>query len=147
MTTKDPYRAPRLFTRFAAALTALLLSAAYAGCEEGPPSEIQSYTDSAGRSCSVDLADISLTATCDADPSALVSCDSGQEPGFVLHDDYDFDTMIYTRRSCAACIDREAHQTFIGDSCATVECETDDDCLNRDGDVRPFACSSGVCLK
>lgn len=129
-----------------AATAALALLLALAGCEEGEPSEIQSYTDSAGRSCTVDLADISRTATCDADPSALVTCEAGREAGFVVSDDYDFDTMVSTRRSCAACIDRAARETLIGE-CATVECTTDDDCLNRDGDVRPFECSAGTCLR
>lgn len=146
MTTNERIRARRTIMG-CAALTALVLCAALAGCEGGEPADVQSYTDSAGRSCSVDLADISLTATCDADPTALVSCEAGQEAAFVLYDDYDFDTMIYTRQSCAACVDRASHQTFVSDSCATVECTTDDDCLNRDGDTRPFACSSGICLR
>ena len=146
MTTNDPHRARRFLTRCAAALAALALAVAYGGCEEGPPSEIQSYTDGAGRSCSVDLAEITLEATCDADASALVTCQAGQEPVFVLHDDYDFDTMIYTRQSCTACIDREARMTYIG-TCSNVECAADMDCLNRDGDVTPFACTGGVCMK
>ena len=81
-----------------------------------------------------------------ADASALVTCEAGQEPVFVLHDDYDFETMIYTRQSCTGCIDRAARMTYIG-TCANVECTTDDDCLNRDGDVTPFACTGGTCLK
>lgn len=128
-----------------AALAALVSAVAIAGCEGGD-SEVASYTDAAGRSCTVDLSDISLTATCDVDPSTLVSCGGTNEPAFVLSDDYDFDTMIYTRESCTACVDREAHQTLIVD-CATVDCTTDDDCLNRDGDLHPFACSSGVCRR
>lgn len=123
---------------------ALLLGGAFAGCEGGGPSEVVSYTDSAGRSCTVDLADISRTATCDAEPG--LTCPDGQEAAFVLSDDYDFDTMIYTRESCTACIDRAAHETFI-DSCVTVECATDDDCLNRDGDIVPYACAGGVCTR
>jgi hypothetical protein len=130
----------------ATAIASLALLTVMAGCEEGQPSEVQSYTDTAGRSCTVDLADISLTATCDADPSALAMCTGGQEAGFVMSDDYDFETMISTRRSCAACIDRAARETYIGE-CANVECTTDADCLNRDGDVRPFECSSGTCLR
>lgn len=145
MTSGRGVGARSTMTRWAAAAV-LSLAAALVGCEEEDPSEVQSYTDSAGRSCTVDLADISLTATCDADASAIVTCEAGQEAGFVLSDDYDFDTMISTRRSCAACIDRAARQTFVG-PCATVECTTDDDCLNRDGDVRPFECSGGTCFR
>lgn len=126
-------------------MAALIASVAWAGCEEeGPPSEVVSYTDTAGRSCTVDLAEISRTATCDAEP--ISTCSGGQEGGFVLHDSYDFDTEITTRQSCTACIDREASTTFIGE-CANVECTTDADCLNRDGDVRPFVCTSGTCLR
>jgi hypothetical protein len=130
--------------RFSAVCAALVFSAAALGCEVDDGSDVQSYTDSAGRSCTVDLGDISLTATCDADASGLIACDTG-EPGFVLYDDYDFETMISTRESCTACIDRAAHMTYIGDSCATVECATDLDCLNREGDVRPFVCTGGIC--
>ncbi|MBX3273691.1 MAG: hypothetical protein KF729_25730 [Sandaracinaceae bacterium] len=119
----------------------------HAGCETDEPTDVQSYTDSAGRSCSVDLADITLVASCDADPGALVSCEVGQEPAFVLHDDYDFDTMITTRRSCPACIDRAARMTYVASSCATVQCTADADCLNRDGDVRPFPCAAGICTR
>ncbi len=127
------------------ASVALLLAPALAGCEGEGYSEVRSYVDSAGRSCTVDLADISLTATCDADPAAAITCDGGREAAFVLYDDYDFDTMVTTRMSCPACIDREAHESYIGDPCATVSCETDDDCLNRDGDTHPLVCASGVC--
>lgn len=126
-------------------LVSLLVGGAVAGCGGDEPSEVVSYTDNAGRSCTIDLAEISRTATCDVDPSTLVSCE-GTEAAIVLSDDYDFDTMIYTRESCTACVDREAHQTLIVD-CATVDCTTDDDCLNRDGDLHPFACSSGVCRR
>ena len=146
MTTTSVVRWSRS-ARWSAAVAALLLGAAYAGCEADGPSEVVSYTDSAGRSCSVDLADITLVASCDADPRASVSCEAGQEPVFVLHDDYDLDTMISIRRSCPACIDRAARMTFLSSSCATVQCRVDDDCLNRDGDVRPFPCVGGSCVR
>lgn len=125
---------------------AIALLAVLIGCEETEPSDVQSYTDSAGRSCTVDLAEISRTATCDADPTMLTTCTDDQEAAFVVHDDYDFDTMVSTRRSCVACINRAARETLIG-ACATVECTADADCLNRDGDVRPFECSSGTCVR
>ena len=145
--TKTGSKARRMMTRCAVALTALLLASALAACEEEGYSEVVSYTDSAGRSCTVDLADISLTATCDADPSAAITCEAGREAAFVLYDSYDFDTMIYTRESCPACVDRAAHETGIGDPCANVTCASDDDCLNRDGDTRPFACTGGICQR
>lgn len=124
---------------------AVLLATMLAGCETEGPSDVRSYTDSAGRSCTVDISDISLTATCDADPSALVSCEADQEPAFVVNQDYDFDTRIYTLRSCAACVDRAAQTTYVGDACATVECTTDDDCLNHEGSSNPYTCTGGIC--
>lgn len=144
MTNERGTRARRTILRVGAVLAALVASAAWAGCEGGQPSEVVSYTDTAGRSCTVDLSDISLTATCDAEP--ISTCPAGQEGGFVLHDDFDFDTDISTRQSCTACIDRAASMTFIGD-CANVECTTDADCLNREGDVVPFVCTGGTCFR
>lgn len=125
------------------AAAALFLAMGIAGCGEG---DVRSYTDSAGRSCTVDLADISLTATCDVDASTLITCSGGQEAAITVYEDYDFDTMIYTLESCPACVDAASHTSNIGDGCATVECTTDDDCLNQDGTTRPFVCTGGVCL-
>ncbi|WP_236518932.1 hypothetical protein [Sandaracinus amylolyticus] len=65
--------------------------------------DVRSYTDSAGRSCTVDRFDISYTATCDADPTSVVTCTDSP-------------------------------------SCATVDCETDLDCLHD-----RYACTGGVC--
>lgn len=109
------------------------------GCAEEEPMEIRSYVDGAGRSCSVDVHDISGTAMCDADPSALVTCDVGQDPEFVLSDDYDFETEIWTLESCTGCVDREARETYIQD-CVNVTCTTDADCV-RDN----YDCTSGIC--
>ncbi|MGE0791349.1 MAG: hypothetical protein AB7S26_37085 [Sandaracinaceae bacterium] len=122
--------------RMVAALAALL---ALPACEEGEPADVRPYTDSAGRSCNVDLNDISGTAMCDVDASTLISCDGAQEPGIVTQDDFDFDTMIWTLESCTGCIDRAAHQTFIGD-CANIECTLDADCL-----YLQYTCRGGIC--
>ena len=122
------------------AITALALATALPGCADEAPSEVESYIDSAGRSCSVDLADISRTATCDAEPSW--SCNEGQEAAFILSDDYDFATGIWTQRSCGACIDRAERTSFVvSEACANVSCETDADCLTE-----RFTCMGGACL-
>lgn len=118
-----------------------------AACEIDDGSEVVSYTDSAGRSCTVDLGDISLTATCDADPAEAIDCTAPATAQFVVYDSYDFDTMISIRQSCPACVNRDEMMSFIGDPCATVECATDADCLNREGDTNPFECSGGVCMR
>lgn len=139
-------RTPRMIRRTASIALVLLLGTAFPGCGDEEPSEVVSYTDSAGRSCTVDLWDITLTAMCDVDPSTIISCEGGQEPALVLHNDYDFDTMISTRQSCTACVDHANHQTYIG-TCANVECTTDDDCLNSEGEVTPYTCGSGICTR
>lgn len=109
------------------------------GCADEEPVDIRPYTDSAGRSCNVDVHDVSGTATCDADASALITCDTGQDAEFVINDDYDFDVMIWTLESCTGCVDREARQTFIG-VCANIECVSDTDCV-RDN----YMCNGGIC--
>lgn len=103
---------------------------------------VVSYVDSAGRSCTVDTYDISATASCDVDPSALVTCEAGHEPAIVVDQDYDFETMIWTLRSCGACVDRAERMTYlgVGDTCANVTCETDADCV-----YERFTCESGTC--
>jgi hypothetical protein len=143
MTTNDGSRGVSVTARRAIqvtmALAALLLG--NAGCGSETHSEIRSYVDSAGRSCTTDVADISGTATCDADPVALTSCASGQEAAFVVNDDYDFDVEIWSLESCAGCVDRAAHQTFIASgTCSLISCETDEDCLHDN-----YMCMSGVC--
>jgi hypothetical protein len=121
------------------AIVSLVLAGAIAGCEGDDAAVIESYVDSAGRSCTVDLHDISQTATCDVAPTA--TCEAGQEPAIVVDDDYDFETMIYTLESCEACVDREERMTYIGfDACANVTCETDDDCL-----YDRYTCTGGIC--
>lgn len=134
-------RATDRVARVVLVVAAFALASPTFGCAGDDPHEIRPYTDSAGRSCNVDVADISSTATCDADPSALITCDTGQEASFVLSDDYDVDTTIWTLESCAGCIDRAAHQTFIGGTtCASVECDTDVDCVHDN-----YHCTSGFC--
>lgn len=109
------------------------------GCGPEERMDVRPYTDSAGRSCNVDLEDISQTASCDVDPSTVVTCAGSEEPSFVLDDGFDFDTDIWTLRSCSACIDRPARMTYIRD-CATVECVEDADCLKT-----PYTCRGGLC--
>lgn len=109
------------------------------GCGPEDRSDVRPYTDSAGRSCNVDLGDISQTATCDVDASTLITCETGREAGIVLDDDFDFDAEIWTLRSCTACIDRSARMTYIGD-CATVDCVEDADCLKTS-----YSCRAGLC--
>ena len=59
----------------------------------------------------------------------------------MLDDDYDFETEIWTLRSCGACIDRAARTTYTDSaSCATVDCDTDLDCLHE-----RYTCTGGVC--
>lgn len=127
--------------RFALALT-IAAPFALAGCESGGrAADVHSYVDSSGRSCTVDANDISGTATCDASAAALVSCTSGTEAGFVLNDDYDFMTHVWTLESCAGCIDRPNHMTTIqSTSCATITCTADMDCIHS-----AYTCMSGVC--
>lgn len=121
---------------------ALVLTLSLApGCEGDAPADIHSYVDSAGRSCTVDANDISGTASCDADPGALVTCEAGKDPVFTLDDDYDFTTHVWTLRSCAGCIDRPNHTTGIESStCASVTCSADADCIRGS-----YACTSGLC--
>jgi len=121
---------------------AMVCGALVAGCESDAPGMVVSYVDSAGRSCSVDVIDISATASYDVDPSTLVTCEAGQEPAMVTHSDHDFETMITTLRSCGACVDRAMRTTYIGlgESCADVTCETDADCV-----YDRYACDGGVC--
>lgn len=122
-------------------LTALFVVAIVPGCESEHPSEIHSYVDAAGRSCTVDIADISGTASCDVDASTLVTCEAGQEAEIVINDDYDFETRIWTLESCPACVDRAERTSFIASAgCALVECDTDMDCM-----YERYTCQSGVC--
>ena len=123
------------------AVTMLVLAAVQMGCESEDPAEIRSYTDSAGRSCTVDIHDISHTATCDADPAALADCAEGTEAAFTVSDDYDFETEIWTVESCAGCVNRAEMETYIvSESCAPVTCETDDDCVFQNP-----RCMGGIC--
>ena len=82
--------------RFALVVLALTLPLAplSGGCGGDDPAEVHSYVDSAGRSCTVDVHDISGTATCDASASAAVTCAAGTEPVFVTSDDVDADTPV-----------------------------------------------------
>jgi hypothetical protein len=115
---------------------------AYAACgEEGAPVEIHSYIDASGRSCSTDVNDISGLADCDADPTAATTCTAPQTAEFVVNDDFDFETRIWTLESCAACVDRAERTSYIdSDTCATITCETDADCLQD-----RYTCMAGVC--
>ncbi len=109
------------------------------GCGEEDASDVRPYTDTAGRSCNVDLEDISMTATCDVAPSSLISCEAEREAAIVVDDGYDSDTRIWTLRSCTACIDRPARRTYVGD-CALVECVEDADCMKAN-----YMCRGGAC--
>ena len=122
---------------------ALTLVTAAPACESEEPTDIVSYTDSAGRSCTVDRADITEVATCDADPATLVTCEAGQEPVIVVHSSHDFETDVTTLQSCGACIDRAARMTFVASTtCANVDCALDMDCVY---DV--YTCTGGVCQR
>lgn len=113
------------------ALAGLLGGALIGGCEVDDGAVIVSYVDSAGRSCTVDVHDITAAATCDVDPATLVTCEADQEPAIVVDSDYDFETEVWTLRSCGGCIDRAERTTYLGlgETCATVTCETDADCV------------------
>lgn len=125
------------------AIAAIACASAVAGCEEGEPAMVVSYVDSAGRSCTVDVYDISQTASCDVDPSTLVTCEAGQEAAIVVNDDYDFETRIYTLESCAGCVDRAARMTYLSsDLCVNVTCETDADCI-----YERYTCQTGICRR
>jgi hypothetical protein len=111
------------------------------GCDGDSPTEIHSFVDSAGRSCTVDAHDISGTSTCDASPAPLVTCASGTDPVFVVNDDYDFMTHVWTLESCAGCIDRPNHTTNISaPTCATITCTTNADCFHGS-----YTCMAGAC--
>ncbi len=128
-------------TRFALVPALALALALAPGCAGDDPAEVHSYVDSAGRSCTVDVHDISGTATCDASASAAVTCAPGTEPVFVTNDDVDFETHIWTLESCAGCIDRPNHTTNISaPTCANITCETDADCLGGN-----YRCMGGSC--
>lgn len=129
--------------RLGLVVMAMAALVALPACEEEEGSDIVSYTDSAGRSCSVDLADVAEIATCDVDASALFTCEAGQDPEFTTNPDHDFDTGITTLESCGACVDRPAHMSFIvSDTCATIECEVDMDCL-----YLGYTCGGGRCTR
>lgn len=120
-------------------VAAVAMAVGSAACEEEEPSEIVSFTDSSGRSCTVDLHDISGTAICDADAAPLVSCEAGQEAAFSLGPSFDRDTMISTLQNCAACVDRAEMMTFVAsETCANVECAVDMDCP-----YNGYSCSAG----
>ena len=124
---------------FYAALCLVLL--ALPACGEDEPTDIQSYVDSAGRSCTVDANDIRQAATCDADPAPIASCPAGQEASFVVGDDVDFETRVWTLENCVGCIDPAERTTYVTPgSCTNVTCETDDDCI-----YLRYTCMGGIC--
>jgi hypothetical protein len=111
------------------------------GCDGDSPTEIHSFVDSAGRSCTVDAHDISGTSTCDVQASTVVTCSSGNEAAFTIDDDYDFMTHVWTLRNCGSCVDRPNHMTFVeAPTCATITCTSNADCFHGS-----YTCMSGVC--
>lgn len=110
-------------------------------CGGDDPTDVQSYIDGAGRSCTVDANDIVQAATCDADPAPIAGCSPSQEASFVVSDDVDFETHVWTLRSCVACLDRPAHMTYVTfGSCTNITCETDADCI-----YDRYTCMAGIC--
>ena len=127
----------------AIALAGLLTGALIGGCEVDDGSMIVSYVDAAGRSCTVDVDDITGIASCDVDAATLITCEADQEPAMVIGSDHDFETGVWTLRSCAGCVDRAERTTYLGlgDTCAPVTCETDADCV-----YERYTCEEdGVC--
>lgn len=143
MNTLDA-RSSSILTRRAGqwvAVSMLALAGLHMGCESDSPAEIRSFTDSAGRSCTVDLHDISHTSTCDVEAASLITCEGGDEAAFTVSDSYDFETEIWTVESCAGCVNRAEMETYIAsETCAPVTCDTDDDCVFQNP-----RCMGGIC--
>jgi hypothetical protein len=112
------------------------------GCDDGSaPTEIHSYVDSTGRSCTVDANDITSVATCDVSASTILTCATGTEAVFVTNPAYDTMTHVWSLQSCAGCIDRTNHRTNIeATSCANITCVNASDCIESS-----YMCVAGVC--
>ncbi len=107
----------------------------FAACSSDSTKDVRPYTDQAGHMCTVDVHDISATATCNVAPAE--GCTGGAVACWTVAPD----TMTNVLRNCAACCDVANHQTFIdGSMCAGITCTTAADCLYDNA-----TCSSGVC--
>ena len=109
------------------------------GCGADASPGTRSFEDESGRSCTVDLQDISATAECDADPATIVVCAEGVDPCFAVSPDVRNGVV----RNCAACCNTAEHETsFLSDDCVPIVCAEDGDCPVRRG-----ACAGGVCTE
>lgn len=112
------------------------------GCDGDDPSEVVSYVDSLGRSCSVDLADVRQISDCDVDPDTVVDCAEGNVPVFTPSGDIDPPEGTGALRNCGGCLDMEARTTFIiRESCSNITCDADEDCVFDN-----YTCTGGICL-
>jgi hypothetical protein len=120
---------------------AALLTASVAGCSGDSPAQLHSFVDSSGRSCTVDLNDVSGTATCNINASTIVMCAAGTDPVFATNDSYDSMTHIWSMQNCGGCINRAMHTTLISSpTCANITCMSNADCFESS-----FTCMSGSC--
>jgi hypothetical protein len=118
-------------------LAALTVGLALApGCDSGDPeTDIHSFMDAHGHSCTIDAHDISDVATCEVNASTLTTCSGGTEAVFVTNPDVNFTTHVWTLQNCLGCIDRPNHHTaIVMGSCANITCAADS-----------YHCTSGAC--
>jgi hypothetical protein len=124
-------------------LVSALTLGGLAACDGDSETEIVSYLDAAGRSCTVDLFDIRGVATCDVDPATVVDCTEGNVAVFTHSPDRSPPDGTGALRNCGGCLNEAERTTYIDSpSCSPITCSSDEDCL-----FDSYGCSSGICTR